>query len=129
MIETIAKICHEANRAYCEDMGDFSHVSWEASESWVRSSMRDGVVFHLENPEASPAASHEHWLRGKQAEGWVYGEEKDVASKTHPCMVPFSQLGTEQQAKDHLVKAIVGALRHQTLQPIAKAEVPDAAHA
>jgi len=25
----IAKVCHEANRAYCESIGDNSQLSWE----------------------------------------------------------------------------------------------------
>jgi hypothetical protein len=40
----------------------------------------------------------------------VYGEVKDAEKKTHPCIVPYKDLPPEQQAKDHLFKAVVSAL-------------------
>ncbi len=32
--ETIAKVCHEANRAYCQTIGDNSQLAWEQAEEW-----------------------------------------------------------------------------------------------
>lgn len=107
----IAAICHEANRALCERLGDYSQKAWVNSPDWQHASVVAGVEFRLRNPGSSPAASHESWLSVKRAEGWVYGPVKDPEAKQHPCMVPFDQLPPEQQAKDHLFTAIVDALK------------------
>lgn len=44
------------------------------------------------------------------ADGWEYGPVKDPEAKEHPCLVPFSDLPREQQAKDFLFRAVVRAL-------------------
>lgn len=106
----IAYIAHEANRTLCAKYNDQSQPHWSDAPDWQIVSAVDGVLFHLRNPSASPAAGHENWLAQKEADGWVYGEVKDAEAKTHPCMVPFDQLPREQQAKDHLFRAIVHAL-------------------
>ena len=61
-IEMIAEVCHEANRAYCEAMGDNSQVDWGSAPEWQRSSAVNGVKFHVANPGSGPSASHESWL-------------------------------------------------------------------
>ncbi|MCK5563679.1 MAG: hypothetical protein KAJ07_00395 [Planctomycetes bacterium] len=106
----IAKVCHEANRALCETQGDHSQQDWKDAPDWQIESAVDGVKFHRHNPDAPASASHENWLKLKEAEGWVFGPVKDPEKKEHPCCVPFDELPPEQQAKDHLFKAIVGAL-------------------
>lgn len=108
-IEMIARVCHEANRAYCAALGDLSQPAWENAPDWQRSSAVAGVEFHIANPSAGPEASHESWLAQKAADGWVYGETKDPEAKTHPCMVAFDQLPREQQAKDFIFRGIVHA--------------------
>lgn len=110
-IEDIASICHEANRAYCFSLGDFSQPNWPSCPDWQHESAIDGVRFHLHNPEAGPSASHDNWLRLKESEGWQYGPEKDPEKKLHPCMVPYEQLPIEQRTKDYLFSAIVDTLR------------------
>lgn len=110
-IEAIAKVCHEANKAYCQSIGDNSQPSWEEAPQWQKHSAIKGVEFCTENPEALPSANHESWLKVKEAEGWVFGEVKDVEKKTHPCIVPYDQLPIEQQKKDALFKAVVATLR------------------
>ena len=109
-IEEIAKVCHEANRAYCKALGDDSQLPWEEAPQWVRTSATNGVRFHLDNPNAGPSGSHENWLREKEKEGWKYGEVKDPEKKEHPCYVPYDQLPKEQQAKDYIFTAIVKTL-------------------
>lgn len=53
-VEMIAKICHEANRAYCQALGDNSQVPWGEAPDWQKQSAVKGVEFHLSNPEAPP---------------------------------------------------------------------------
>ncbi len=107
----IAMVAHEANRAYCGALGDVSQPEWEQAPDWQRGSAERGVEFHLENPDATEAASHESWLAEKKREGWKYGPVKNPDAKEHPCFVPFDQLPKAQQLKDRLFKAVVDALR------------------
>lgn len=107
----IAKVCHAVNRSYCQALGDDSQPAWEDAPEWQKDSAFRGVVFHLRNPEATPASSHESWLAAKQADGWVYGDTKDPDRKEHPCMVPYNELPLEQRVKDYLFKSIVEAMR------------------
>lgn len=109
-VEQLAKIAHEANRAYCETLGDTSQPRWEDAPDWQQESARMGVVFHLEHPEASASASHESWLAQKEKEGWVWGETKNPEKKEHPCCVPYEKLPEEQQIKDYLFRGIVHAI-------------------
>lgn len=113
----IAIVCHEANRAYCQSMGDYSQKSWSTSPEWQRTSILMGVLELLKDPDRTPRQSHEGWLAHKMAEGWVYGEFKDPENKTHPCCVPYDQLAPGQKIKDTLFCAIVRALAPMLEQP------------
>lgn len=108
--ELIARVAHEVNRAYCCALGDLSQSSWENTPQWQRDSALVGVDLHLGNPNLGPEASHESWMAHKLEAGWTHGAAKDPEAKTHPCLVPFSELPREQQAKDFLFRAVVHAL-------------------
>jgi len=108
--ESIARVCHESNRAYCIGLGDNSQARWEDAPDWQVESAINGVNFHLENPTAGPDHSHIEWMKEKEENGWVYGEEKDPEAKTHPCIVLYEELPLEQRLKDSLFIAIVHAL-------------------
>lgn len=110
-VNSIAKICHQANKAYCELQLDASQPDWDVAPSWQIESAIKGVEFCLDNPDAPPSVNHESWLKQKTDEGWVYGEVKDAINKTHPCCVPYDKLPEEQKAKDYLFKGIVDSLR------------------
>jgi hypothetical protein len=110
-IEYIAKVCHEANRAFCAAMGDFSAPSWDLAPDWMKENSINGVEFRINNPDAGHDAQHNDWMADKIKHGWVYGEEKDAAKKTHPCLVPYNELPLFQQKKDKLFCAIVDALK------------------
>lgn len=109
--EQVAKICHEANRVFCEFLGDLSQTSWEMAPLWQKNSAIDGVNFHRQNPDAGDAASHNNWMEHKLKEGWVYGPVKDPAANppTHHCLVPFEELPPEQQLKDKMFRTLVHA--------------------
>jgi hypothetical protein len=108
-VERIARVCHEANRAWCEATGDHSQTGWDDAPDWQRESALKGVLGALNGN--TPEQSHESWLAEKIATGWTYGEVKDPEAKTHPCMVDYSELPREQRKKDRLFVAVVGALR------------------
>ncbi len=108
-IEQIAKVCHEANRGFCETLGDTSQKSWSDADQWQRDSAIKEAEYALANPDAPASAHHEAWLNDKLADGWIYGPIKDPAKKEHPCIVPYNGLPPEQRLKDYLFKAIVKA--------------------
>lgn len=109
--EQIAKVCHAANRAYCQTLGDDSQTDWDAAPDWQKNSALKGVEFHLTNLQKGippqPQASHESWLNEKVKDGWKYGPVKDAEKKEHPCFMPFSKLPLDQKMKDYIFTAIV----------------------
>lgn len=113
-IYDIAKVTHEANRAYCETIGDYSQAAWDRAPEWQQGSAINGVKFHLDahakGIEPSPSAIHDNWLEEKRLAGWKYGPVKDADHREHPCFVPYDQLPLEQRLKDYLFAAIVKGL-------------------
>lgn len=105
----IAKKVHHVNRMYCIALGDYSQVPWDEAPAEIQKSVINGVIYHLDNPDATPESSHENWMNEKIANGWVYGTEKDMDLKTHPCIMPYHELPEAQRAKDSIFKAIVDA--------------------
>ena len=109
-IEHIAEICHEANRIYCESLGDFSQKYWTQAPAWQRDSSINGVTFILNNPTLTLEDQHNAWMKDKKEAGWKYGPEKDVDRKLHPCLVPYDELPKAQQKKDIIFRNIVKSL-------------------
>ena len=111
LLTLIARVAHEANRGYCESIGDPSQPSWDKAPEWQKQSAINGVRFHMENETASPSASHESWMKEKLAAGWKWGAVKDPEKKEHPCMLPYDQLPAEQRSKDFIFSAVVRGFR------------------
>ena len=109
-IEMIARVAHEANRAWCYENGDDSQPRWNDAPAWQCESVREGVRFVLANPDASAEASHDAWMRWKLGNGWVYDGVKRPEAKTHPNLRSFAELPEFQRRKDTLFLAIVRAL-------------------
>lgn len=112
-LEQVAKVCHEANRAYCQTIGDNSQPAWEQAPQWQKDSAINGVKFHVAHLSAgskpSPSASHEAWLEEKRKAGWTYGPTKNPDTKQHPCFMPYDGLPLEQRMKDYIFAAIAEA--------------------
>jgi len=117
-VEAIARIAHEVNRAYCLALGDTSQPAWEDAPEWQRESAINGILFHRDNPDATPEKSHTAWLEQKTAEGWVYGPVKDPEKKEHPCCVSYEQLPVEQKAKGFIFCGIVHAILGSQPAPV-----------
>lgn len=54
----------------------------------------------LELTEEIAKNVHENWAVGRIQEGWIYGEERNDAQKTTPCMVPYDQLPETEKEYD-----------------------------
>ncbi|WP_336931461.1 RyR domain-containing protein [Acinetobacter bereziniae] len=107
----IAMICHSIYAAYCQSLGDDSQVAWDDTQETHKQSLIAGVEMHLANPQATPEQSHESWYQQKEAEGWTYGEFKDLEKKEHPCFLPYEELPLEQKAKDYLFRSTVHLMK------------------
>lgn len=108
--EIIARVIHEANRALQQALQDPApSPSYDDAPDWQLLPLREGVSAALDG--VTPQELHEQWMGDKFANGWRYGPVKDAEAKTHPCLVPYDDLPTEQRAKNDLFLAIVGALR------------------
>lgn len=110
LYERIAKVCHQANKAYCESIGDTSQVNWDEAPDWQKESAIAGVQAIDENPDSQPSDSHAGWMQHKTEDGWRYGEVKDADAKTHPSMLPWHALTDQDRAKDCIFHSIVIAL-------------------
>jgi hypothetical protein len=111
-VEAIARVCHEANRAYALAIGeDPSTVygSWDDAPEAIRESARIGVQKALDG--ATPRELHESWCATKRRDGWTFGKVRNNETKEHPCLVEYYNLPEEQRQKDALFAAIVGALK------------------
>ena len=43
---------------------------------------------------------HERWAKERIADGWKYGEVRDDAAKTTPCLVPYEELPEVEKEYD-----------------------------
>lgn len=105
--EDLARLCHEVNRAICEASGDMSQPTWADAPQWQRDATFAGIEFRLQNPDAPIEASHNEWCQKKYEDGWQLGSRKNPNLKTHPCLVPFSDLPLQDRIKDHVFTMIV----------------------
>ena len=103
-----AAAAHDANRHYCNTLGDTSIDHWESAPEWQRESALKGVEGALRGN--TPEQSHESWLEEKRRTGWKYGPVKDPEKKEHPCFRPYSELPEEQKRKDAIYLNVVRAM-------------------
>lgn len=117
----IARIVHQANQALQAALGEEVGPQWAHAPQWMRESAESGV--RLAAQGHGPEAMHQSWMDERLANGWTYGETKDEAAKTHPCLVPYDQLPAEQRAKDHLFLAISRLFTVDDQQPYNAADI------
>jgi hypothetical protein len=112
-VDQISQVAHEANRAFCQSVGDDSQKPWAEAPQWAKDSTLNTVQFHLDQlskgEPLDPSHSHATWLEERRAAGWVLGPVKDTVKKTHPSLVAFDQLSPPEKVKDYLQAAVVKA--------------------
>lgn len=108
--EPVARVIHEAIRAWSAAHGQSVMPEWAAAPQWMKDSTFASIKFVLDHPDADAGAQHVQWMEQRRAQGWTYGPQRDETLKTHPMLVPFSELPIMEQKKDDLVTAIVHAL-------------------
>ncbi|MBA9005900.1 RyR domain-containing protein [Thermomonospora cellulosilytica] len=116
-IARIARVAHEANRAWQIATGDPDpSPPWEQAPAWQRDSAVAGVTQALAG--AGPEELHEAWARRKLAEGWQYGPAKNAQARTHPSLVRYDLLPETERRKDELFAAVVRALTGGLQDPV-----------
>lgn len=110
-VRDIARVCHNVNRAYSKTLGETSLKPWDEEYEAQHKSLMTGVRNRIDNPGMTAEDAHTRWLEFKKSEGWVQGDVRDVAKKTHPNMVPYHLLPDAQQVKDVLFATIVDELK------------------
>ncbi len=130
--EQVARICHEANRAYCLALGDDSQPHWEDAPDWQKASAVEGVKMVWSGKSFNSEQTHNCWLEQKLRDGWTYGAVKDPQKKTHPCLLPYEALSDEQKMKDTLffglAMGLSGLMRDRIAQKIAELGASHAVH-
>lgn len=109
-VEAIARVAYEAIAAYCITINDPAPLPWDSIPQPEQANVIAGVRQRLGNPDRTPAQIHGAWMQHRLSTGWVYGPEKSYHRKTHPCLLPYSDLPPEQTLKDALFLAIVDTL-------------------
>ena len=88
--EQIARVAHEANRAYCQTLGDDSQPSWMDTPDWQVKSAINGVQHIIDNPEAKPEDSP---AESKE-------DDKDKEEVAEPADAEKPDVSAEYSAKD-----------------------------
>lgn len=105
-----ARLAHEANRVYCELLGDMSQPKWDDAPLWQKQSALTGVEF-MWSGEKTPEDAHNNWMSEKLRDGWRYGPVKIPVIKEHPCILPYADLPAGQKVKDYIFRSIVLAVK------------------
>lgn len=107
-VESVARVAHEAVRAYQRQLGENPAPPWDESPSWLRTSVREGV--DLARAGASPAEVHAVWAASRLLDGCRHGPVRSVEQRTDPWLVGYEELSASQRAASALLTAVVTTL-------------------
>ena len=112
LVTSIAKMCHEVTRSYCQVLRE-PMPAWSEAEQHHRDKAIAGVALYIMYPTLGPSARHDNWMSQKLSQGWTYGKAMNLKAKKHHSLKPFHHLPVEQQAKGHIFHSIVHQAVHQ----------------
>lgn len=80
---------------------------WESREADFHSQFL-AVIERQCGPQrsSSPEELHGSWVQAYLMNGWDYGEQYNISLRTHPDLVPYSQLGRLERDKDAVFVAL-----------------------
>lgn len=106
----IARIYHEAQRAYMFEQGDDSQLPWDEAPPEQREAALAAVDFRLKFPTLGDAAQHNAWIEERKKAGWQYGHTFNEAEKLDPRMAPYHFLPIDERMRNRLCAVTVAAL-------------------
>ncbi len=125
VIGTIAEAIYEACRQEASDSGrSIVPEPWAERDESFRAQFV-ATVERICRPGywTTPEREHESWMQAYLDMGWQYGEVRDPEKKTHPDMVPFSELPESERQKDAIFLACCVVGRAAMTQLAAAEEV------
>jgi len=108
-IESIARVCYDANRRVNLENGR-DYQLWDECTEQDRAMFIGGVRYIIEHPDCTDEMVHDFWLANRISDGWEKADERDYNTKKHSSIVPFSMLSVLEKCKDTLFRSIVLAL-------------------
>jgi len=108
-----AVFVYEAARlAALEALAPIVPASWDEREEPFKRQFVDVIVRQC-GPERSsdPQLLHELWAEEYLRMGWKYGKIYDPQAKTHPDLVPYTELPQLEKDKDSVFVALCGIAR------------------
>lgn len=100
-IESITRAAHEVNRSWQLLRQEKVDPVWEQLSAEERQIAKTSVINIVTN-DHDAQQNHDSWVSYKKSQGWTVGSVKHAETKTHPCLVMWSQLPLDQQVKDRL---------------------------
>jgi RyR domain/TrkA-N domain len=97
--DTLPESLRESNRDQAADIGrKLKAVGLDLvlTSSWGPPSFS----FNPEDLDQLAEEEHQRWVSKLLADGWTFGEQKDVERKVHPLLVPWEKLSCEEREKD-----------------------------
>ena len=107
MLGLTGMVTHEVQESIKAACGEPLLGSWWQLDIGSIESTVKGISEVALDKDITPEKIHAVWMEDKLADGWTYGEVKDMEKKTHPCLVPFSELPEVQKLKDYVFIATV----------------------
>lgn len=112
IIDNICRECHTANNSLRLTNNESELPDWEYLSQDLKDNTKNTVLQILDNPSYTAENAHDEWMKHKMTQGWVYGENKDDVKKTHPLLIPFSEMSDIDKLKDQLFIDIVNKYRN-----------------
>jgi hypothetical protein len=108
LIERRARFVYDAARlAAITAQAPIIPVLWDEREEPFRQQFREVIEQQCSDERvSSPEQLHNNWMQAYCKMGWSYEPEYDRGKKTHPDLVPYSELGQRERDKDSVFVAL-----------------------
>jgi hypothetical protein len=102
-LDEIAKICHNTHVRYCSNMNlKGMTLSWNDVQENHKNIIKDSLQKIINGEIKNPKESHNNFVKQKEKEGWVYGEDYSLEDKINPRLTDFENLSINDKVKEIL---------------------------
>lgn len=108
--QLVMACCRVANEVYRAGLQDPFMRTWDLTPLAERAEIVESVVAAMSG--VTPEQWHRRWCEKMTADGWKYDPIKDDGLKTHPNLVEYASLPSEQRVLDRaFVAAVLSTVR------------------